>query len=418
MKRLFAIPFLALAAALVLPASAIELELGSKSIDFHGFASQGYLKSNDGTHFFAESGKSDGSFDFTEYGVNAGMDLTDRIRIGLQIYGRNLGDMGDYEPTLDWAFVDYRFQDWLGVRAGRVKIAHGLYNEYRDYDMLRTSIFLPQSVYLESMRDAFNSLSYGFSLYGNYNFGAIGKFSYQAQLGVLDPDDDGGVARYVESVWDLKVDEMDNDWAYGLSLLWETPLEGLRLGYSHFSFNLTSESTTRPSGLWSFAGVPVGFQADLDEQNLDNVVSAEYTWRELILAAEYMYVPMKYTLNNDFVGVLLDGEPTIEGYYGSASYRFTDWFQLGVSYSVYYPNKKDKDGDGVAFMGQPRWNGWLKDLGVTARFDFLDNWILKLEAHQMDGGAVLFAEDHLQTDGSYSNKEHWYLFMAKISYSF
>ena len=71
----------------------------------------------------------------------------DRIRVGLQVYGRNLGDMGDYEPTLDWAFVDYRFQDWLGARAGRLKLAHAFYNEYRDYDMLRTPIILPSSIF-------------------------------------------------------------------------------------------------------------------------------------------------------------------------------------------------------------------------------------------------------------------------------
>lgn len=406
-----------LAMAGVLSASAYELTLGPQTVDFHGFASQGYLKSTEGCNFFADSGDSDGSFEFTEYGLNAAMDVTDRIRVGLQVYGRNLGDMGDYEPKLDWAFVDYRFQDWLGVRAGRLKLAHGLYNEYRDYDMLRTSIILPQSVYLETMRDAFNSLD-GMGLYGNYAIDKVGKFNYQIQLGVLNPDVDGGLARYVESVWDVGVNDIGNDWVYVINLQWETPVEGLRLGYSHVSFNLTAESTTKLSGLWTMVGLPVGTPVDLDQQVRANAFSAEYTWKELILAAEYIYVPMTYTLGNDMLGGLVDGEPTIEGYYASASYRFNEWFQLGLCYSEYFPNNKDKDGEGVSQMGQPRWNGWLKDLGVTGRFDFLNNWILKLEVHQMNGGAVMISEDQRNEDGSYSNKKDWYLFMAKLSYSF
>ena len=416
MKKPFVIFGLA-AAAMALPAGAWQTELWGRQLDVHGFLSQGYLKSSEGCNFFADSGDEEGSFEFTEYGINAGIDATDRIRAGLQIYGRNLGDMGEYEPTLDWAFVDWRIKDWAGLRGGRIKLAHALYNEYRDYDMLRTPVILPQSVYLETMRDAFNSLD-GASAYGSASFGKAGKVSYQAQLGVLDPDVDGGLARYVESVWDLDVDEIGNDWIYLFNVQWETPVEGLRLGYSHAGFNLTADSRTRPSGLWTMVGLPVGTEVELDQEIQANAFSAEFTWRELILALEYMYVPMDYTLGNDAIGDVVEGKPVIEAYYGSASYRFTDWLQLGVCYSEYYPNRKDRNGDDVAQMGQPRWNGWLKDFGVTARFDVKENWIVKLELHQMDGGAVMIAADQMDGEGNYTNKEHWYLFMAKVSYSF
>jgi hypothetical protein len=406
------------AGALLRPAGALELTLAGQVLDVHGFVSQGYLKSSEGVQFFAQSGDDDGSFEFTEYGINVGMDLGDAVRVGAQVYGRNLGDLGDYEPTLDWAFVDYRFRDWLGVRAGRIKVAHGLYNEYRDYDMLRPQIFLPQSVYFESMRDAFNTLSYGASLYGNQTFGKLGKFHYQAQLGAVDPADHGGAARYIESVFDMRVDGLDNDWAYGASVQWETPMEGLRLGYSFFSMNLKTESVTQPSGLWGLFGLEPGTQADMDEIVRANVFSAEYTWGELILVAEYMIVPLDYTINNDYAGVLLAGKPDIEGYYASASYRFADWFQLALTYSEYYPSRKDKDGASEIVMGHPPWNAWLKDLGLTARFDVMENWIVKLEIHRMDGGAVIFAEDQKDAQGNYANPEEWTLFMAKIGYSF
>ena len=38
------------------------------------------------------------------------MGLTDRLRIGAQFYDRNLGNLGDWHPSLDWAFADYQIK--------------------------------------------------------------------------------------------------------------------------------------------------------------------------------------------------------------------------------------------------------------------------------------------------------------------
>ena len=48
---------------------------------------------------------------------------------------------------------DYRFKDWLGIRAGRVKIPFGLYNDSSDVDSARVPILLPQSLYPTLNRD-------------------------------------------------------------------------------------------------------------------------------------------------------------------------------------------------------------------------------------------------------------------------
>lgn len=130
-------------------------------VEIHGFISQGYLDSSD-NNFQARTDAS--TFEFNEFGINFGKELTDKLRLGMQIFSKDIGPYGDNEVTLDWAYGDYRWKDWLGVRAGKIKTPHGLYNETRDVDILRNWIFLPQSVYPELTRDATLSLIGGGSM--------------------------------------------------------------------------------------------------------------------------------------------------------------------------------------------------------------------------------------------------------------
>ena len=156
-----------------------EITLGSKNIDVHGFISQGYLQS-DGNNVFADT--EEGTFQFNEVGLNFSTDLTDRLRAGLQLFSRDLGDLSNNEFELDWAYGDYRWRDWLGFRAGKIKIPYGLYNETRDIDLLRTSIFLSSSIYYEGERDLVNAFQ-GIVLYGDIAFNQFGNLSYQLQWG-------------------------------------------------------------------------------------------------------------------------------------------------------------------------------------------------------------------------------------------
>ena len=119
-------------------------------VDIHGFISQGYLKT-DHNNYMAQT--EEGSFEFNEMGLNFGTDLTEKLRIGMQLFARDLGKDGNDDLVLDWAFADYRWRDWLGFRVGRIKMPFGYYNSIRDFDMLRTSVFAPQSVYPEMLRD-------------------------------------------------------------------------------------------------------------------------------------------------------------------------------------------------------------------------------------------------------------------------
>ena len=66
------------------PIQAVELA----GLEFHGFYSQGYVRSSDNP-WLAE-GSEDGSFDLNEAALNASYDVTDRFRLAGQIYASNM----------------------------------------------------------------------------------------------------------------------------------------------------------------------------------------------------------------------------------------------------------------------------------------------------------------------------------------
>src|SRR5437899_2517593 len=92
--------------------NALALDVGSPdkvlSVEVHGFVSQGFILSS-GSNYLADSSR-DGSFEFTEAGMNFTKTLTDKLRVGLQLFARKLGRVGDFSVKLDWFYLDYRFK--------------------------------------------------------------------------------------------------------------------------------------------------------------------------------------------------------------------------------------------------------------------------------------------------------------------
>ena len=42
--------------------------------------------------------------------------------MGMQLFTSQIGGVGDFRVEADWYYLDYRFADWLGLRAGRTKV--------------------------------------------------------------------------------------------------------------------------------------------------------------------------------------------------------------------------------------------------------------------------------------------------------
>jgi len=80
--------FLAFLIYLCLPVDSWTQE--QLKIDIHGYISQGFMYSNH-NNYLADTEK--GTFQFNELGINFSDDLTDRLRIGIQLAARDLGEM-------------------------------------------------------------------------------------------------------------------------------------------------------------------------------------------------------------------------------------------------------------------------------------------------------------------------------------
>src|SRR5579859_7084234 len=162
-------------------AAAQEFRLWNRNVQVHGFASQGFVYTSHNNWLTMNT--TDGSGAMTDMGLNLSSQLTDRLRVGAQVYDRNLGQLGQWHPSLDWAVADYRFKNWLGIRAGKVKTTLGLYNDAQDLDFLHVFALLPQSVYPSDLRDTTIAHSGG-DLYGNIPFHHhLGDLSYTAYAG-------------------------------------------------------------------------------------------------------------------------------------------------------------------------------------------------------------------------------------------
>ncbi|PIE70465.1 MAG: hypothetical protein CSA22_07870 [Deltaproteobacteria bacterium] len=426
MKQFLMVLFVAVCMVLLTtPVPAIELdELGGVVI--HGFLSQGYMWTDE-NNFFADT-EDNGTFQFNEFGINFSTELTDQLRMGIQLLAYDMGDLGNDKVKVDWAFADFHFNDWLGFRVGKSKMTIGLYNEIKDIDVSRTSIMLPMAVYNESWRESL-SANKGITAYGTLPLDKLGSLDYTAQVGLLRIEDNGGVIRLLEDQspggTSIDVEHIKQDHTVNTCLMWDTPLDGLMIGGSWINVCFISESD------FSIPALKLTAPFDFEMVFNAHLASAEYVWGNLTVAAEYAEFSYDYFTK----GLSSRGIPDIRrkytsvGYYGSLSYRFTDWFELGTYYAEYYSDKDDKDGSQRLSnpelpAGQTDYRSWLKDACLTARFDLAASWLLKLEGHAMNGAALLLSSDdntRFNADTGLNEidfDENWLLLMAKVTYAF
>ncbi len=374
-------------------------------IEIHGFASTGYIETNHNNYLLLSE---DGSFEFNEAGINIATSLNDNIRVGMQLFSRDQGDVGNNDIKLDWAFLDYQWKEALGLRVGRIKTPLGQYNDTRDYDMLRTSILLPQGAYNEYFREA--EIAYqGAGVYGNIALGSGGRFGYDLYAGTMEIKPDGIMAKYISDE-DAVLTSATIDHMAGGQIRWYTPLQGLTFGstFVQLAMSLDLESPLAPVYIdWDVPTMQFFY------------LSANYDIGDLTLAAEYHRWKWDVTTVVDLSRLEQPDPPPLEevidsdSYYVLLTYRFSEWFEAGAYYTVYYNDRDDRDGDNWVANGAQAYESWQKDLALSARFDITDSWLIKLEAHFMDGTNLLDYADNL--DGV---EQDWMLFAVKTTFNF
>ena len=392
-----------LAVLLVSSASAHAYDVGR--VELHGFASIGYVQSSE-NNIIEDS--EDGTFQFNEFGLNAGTTFFDDIYIGVQVMSRDYGAVGNNDIYVNWALVDYQWRDILGFKLGKVKLPLGLYGDIRDYDFLRTPIFLPQSIYNDNYRELNDSYTGG-GIYGTFDLGQGGRLKYDLFYGLeQDIDKDGGIARDV-NLGGMQFIESTVDYTFGGRLKWHTPVSGLQLAVSFRQLDTTTDAKSTDT--------PLFMNIILDDVQ-STTFSGEYSIGRFTIMGEYEMVRGDIVRTIDMTSL---GQPLItskseinaEHYYAQVSYRFTDWFTAGVYYSVDVPNTDDRDGESLIERGLQDISAWQNDLAVTTRFDVTDFWLIKLEYHYVDGTSLLTEADN--PDGF---EKSWDYFAIKTTLSF
>lgn len=365
------------------PGDVPEPLIGLSPPEIHGFVSQGYIRSISNNYLTATDSKR-GSFELSELGINFTQPLSERLRAGIQLFARDLGRLGNYSIKADWFYLDYRWADWLGVRAGRTKLPFGLYNEINDVDSARVPILLPQSVYPVRSRDYLLAQT-GVELYGRVSRGVLGSLDYRVYGGTIFlelPPTPGAEAQ----VLDLQV-----PYLYGGRLLWETPVEGLRIGASAQKLRLDALGVQNATLLE--VKLPVTMW----------VASLEYAAEPVTLALEYSRWHAQRT--SSAPELVARATADNERAYLIAAWRATDWFQPSAYYSVYFPNVGDRTGT----------KNQQHDVALTLRFDLQAYWLFKLEGHYLLGTADVDAALNATVAGASPLERNWAVFLAKTT---
>ncbi len=371
-----------------------------EEIDIHGFISQGYLKS-DHNNFYADT--EDGTFEFNEMGINFGTRVTPRLFLSLQILALDLGDIGNDEITVDYAFADFRWKDWLGFRAGKAKNSVGLYGKYWDLDIVRPYIILPQGVYSSSFRDLLYS-SKGVAVYGYLQAGRLGNFNYYIGYGQDDIPADGDIGSMIAGkIGGRALSEIKIDKKYGGVIDWNTPVRNLLLKYGQYKTKLKF-----------IAGSDFEIHSEIPVR----VFSVQYGWKDLKIEYERMWSPDTEEIIY-INGLKMDPIffPSL-GFYYSLFYRCSKRIEIGTYHSQIYPFENDRRGSKFKLSGLPETLAWLKDYCLLIRFDLNDNFIFKMELHLMDGNAVGFIQDQYFINSGNKLEKNWNLYAMKITYIF
>ena len=360
----------------------------------HGFINQGFLKT-DHNQFFGDS--ENGSWDFTDIGLAASIKPVKNLQISGQLLYRRAGEDSPDGVHLDYGLADLTLinsaQSGLGLRAGRVKNPYGFYNETRDITASRPSILLPESIYIDALRELFHT-SDGANLYAYKTWGDK-LLSFDAVLGKPEVTDSSQDAILAVSLPGTLTDEQ----LAVTRLMLEEDSGRWRLGYSYANLKADYQPSS-PNPLVS--GVDGCVEITL------NLLSMEYNWNHWQATAEYQLRDIGYA----GISPLHDGRSfTSEAYYLQTSYRVDQHWQWLLRYDQLYIDKSDKHGSQFTTAS----DAYAQDWTIGVRYQIDRHWLVSAELHKVDGTAWLSSQEN-PVASDQSGK--WKLFTAQVSWRF
>jgi hypothetical protein len=364
MRQLYLLAVTAILAAAV---AAHAQSLEDLNIQIHGYATQGFLYTTQNNIFTTNS--SDGSPAWTEAVVNVTAQPQPKLRFGVQARYFLLGNFGN-QVTLDWASADYKVNDKIGFRFGKVKTPWGLFNEIQDIDPAYSWALLPMGIYPLNDREAYLA-HYGGIVYGTIGLKRAGKFEYRAFGGEgLYPSNDGYYVNQAEAGYALP--NNIHGPLYGGALHWKTPIKGLMVGASDLTDSSWSATQTFNGGTFTATG-----SYELPSNSQPNYF-AMFERDKLMVAFEY---ERNWALEKNIFptapSAAYSQRNDDRSEYQMVTYKLTSKLTAGVYNS--------QNSDHQAALGPDRYS---KDWAISGRYDFSSFIYAKAEEHFIDGDGL------------------------------
>ena len=380
----------------LLLSSQVQADFWPKDLKVHGFLTQAFFHSSDNNVY----GQSDDGISpgLTEIGLNLSYQPFDRLTLSAQGLYRRAGKVDGGIVRLDYGIADlnlFNYQNGrIGIRAGRVKIPFGLYNETRDVAFTNPTILLPQGIYFDRSRSLLTSADGG-GLYADHRT-EYGDFSFKFNLGVplgdneeirsaiLGPNVSGDFNATPAFATQLTYELNGGETVLAVSYM------DLKLKYSPSSKDIVSSGYTTIRPL---------------------LFSAQYNGEKLGLTAEYQY---RWNHYEDYEAVA-DSSFITESWYVQGSYRILPQVQGIVRYDTYSADMDDRSGNRAASAGLPNHIAYAKDWMVGVRWDITSSWMVRTEYHRVHGTAWLANADNPDLS---ETKQDWDLYALQLSYRF
>lgn len=355
-----------------------------EGIAIHGFVTQGFLYSSHNNYLTMQSNS--GSLQWTDGAISVTDSLTDSLRVGIQLHMYQLGQLGGPNIRVDWASGDYKVNDRLGFRAGKVKTVLGLFNDSQDVDAVFLWTLLPQCSYPVD-NESFFLAHLGADVYGEWSLGnRAGKLRYTGYAGEVSLDLNGG---YLKTFSDAGIifNNPPAGKTYGGDLRWQAPLTGLTIGSS---IDVEALDGTAPVATVHLAPFQITAQY------------AQFTRGKFYVAGEYDRAAFTDVVTTPQAVLQLPFD--LRSWYVMGSYRPRRKLQIGSYYSHYINKALD--------TSQPA--NYSKDWVVSGRYDFNSYFYGKLEGHFLHGTGLGYYES-TNVNGLKPNSN---ILAAKIGFSF
>lgn len=365
------------------------------NFQIHGFLTQGYVNTTSNS-FFGDS--EDGSFDFRELGVNASYRFNPQLMASAQLLSRKAGDMYDGSLDVDYAQLDYTpyvsEQGRFGAILGRFKNPLGFYNDTRDVAATRPSIFLPQVIYWDRVRNMVLSNDGGM-LHGDMHSGLHSV--YLNLFTGKTPIDENVENSYLPPITDPDMDQ--DGYTKGGRLLYEWDGGVFRLAFSGARLKLDGRMKQfpfpPPDGSVQTGTIDIDFW----------IASAQYNRGPLSLTLEYMNEPLNFS---GFSGFLDEQDTTLDGYYLQGNYRLSSDWEVLLRYEG---ANFDKDNTETSDANT---NQFVRMWTLGLLWEPIEKLMLRAEFSRVDGTIFL---SNLEND-PLNTERNWNMFALLASYSF